>query len=74
MKYGWLLSDMTSHWQTDQFNNFCYGKMTGSDLINTNGISIYAHGSVVSIAYRDQDGVETEPRIWCTADEFVIFE
>ena len=73
IKQNWTETDMNTHkWKNDIIGYTVYGKITGKELINTNGVKIYPNGSVF-ISHFDQDGIRTRPMIYCTADKFTIF-
>ena len=76
IKNGWTKTHMAGQqWYTGEVSGhfyYSYGKMTNNHLRNTKGIEISKYG--VMIAHWAADGNATTPRIYCSADEFVIYE
>jgi hypothetical protein len=71
----WTTADMTdSEWNWDNYKRICYGKMTDNMLSSTKGVRIYPILGGMYICHFDQDGVVTDPYIYCSADEFDIIE
>jgi hypothetical protein len=74
IKNSWTQADKTHKWSTDHWGTTCYyGPRTDYGIRNTKGIRISPMGAVV-IAYWDEWGDVTTPRIRCTADKFTIRE
>ena len=70
---NWTTDDLTDQkWAKDRWGCHVYGKITDSNLRNTNGVAIYPGG--VLIAYFNEDGVWTKPYIYCYEGELEIKE
>ena len=42
-----------SEWDTDKYDDMCYGPITDNELRNTNGVCINTYGNYVCIAHYD---------------------
>jgi hypothetical protein len=70
---NWTIADMSSHqWVKNEFNDFCYGKLTGNKFIKTNGVKIYPKTREVTIDFWDQNGGMTYPYMNCDVNRFEI--
>ena len=64
---------MTGHdWVVNRWGNTCYGKQKDNDFSDTKGVTIY-NGEVV-ISHWNANGDATEPKIYCNACEFAVYE
>ena len=70
IRHNWTEAVMACHkWDTGKWNEHIYGKKKGDDLVKIKGVKIIPNIGVY-IAYFDQDGWFTRPRIYCSAGEF----